>query len=141
MTTLGPKPLSTDSRLSAMDSRGLEGLKASARAEKGSPEYEAAIDKVAKQFESVFLQWTLKSMREATPEGGLFTDSSAKTYQGMYDQELTQQLSGKGLGLATEIARQLKGLNVTVRPPGEGLNAVLSKPIADAPSTLDKTGR
>lgn len=142
MNTLGPKGLpNTDSRLSAMDSRGLDALKVSARAEKGSVEYDAAIDKVAKQFESVFLQWTLKSMRQATPEGGLFTDSSSKTYQGMYDQELTQQLSGKGLGLASEIARQLKGLNVNIRPPGEGLNAVLSKPVTDSPSTLDKTGR
>jgi flagellar protein FlgJ len=92
----------------SIDSRSLEGLKQAARSERGSDEYNSAIEKIAVQFESIFLQMALKSMRDASPEGGLFTDSSIKTYQGMYDQELVQTLSGKGLGLAGEIARQLK---------------------------------
>ncbi|HEX4878214.1 MAG TPA: rod-binding protein [Limnobacter sp.] len=92
----------------SLDSRSLEGLKRGARAEPGSEEFSAAVDKVAQQFEAVFLQWTLKSMRDATPEGGLFNDSTTKSFKAMYDQELVQNLSGKGLGLASEIARQLK---------------------------------
>lgn len=100
-----------DAKTMALDSRGLEGLKTAARADKGSAEFDKAIDATAKQFESVFLQWALTSMRQASPEGGLFSDSAAKTYQGMYDQQLVQDMSGKGLGLATEIARQLKGLS------------------------------
>jgi len=43
-----------DNKTMALDSRGLENLKTSARAEKGSEQHNAAIDKVAKQFESVF---------------------------------------------------------------------------------------
>ncbi len=107
MTKLSNHSSQTQSMLS-IDSRSLEGLKRSARADRNSEEFNTAINKVAEQFESIFLQMALKSMRDATPEGGLFTDSSTKTYQGMYDQELVQKLSGKGLGLASEIARQLK---------------------------------
>lgn len=107
----------------SLDLRNLDNLKKNARAAQGSPEFEAAIDKVSVQFESVFLQMALKSMRDATQEGGLFTDSSTKNYQSMYDQELVQHLSGKGIGLASEIAKQLKGRT-------EG-----------TPSTLSETGR
>ena len=78
MSPLSNKPVDTQQMLS-MDSRSLEGLKRGARAEKGSEEFNAAVDKVAVQFESIFLQMALKSMRDATPEGGLFTDSSTKT--------------------------------------------------------------
>jgi peptidoglycan hydrolase FlgJ len=118
---------SNDSKLMALDSRGLDGLKNSAKAEKGSKEFDGAIDKVAKQFESVFLQWALKSMRDATPEGGLFTDSSSKSFQSMYDQELVQHISGKGVGLASEIARQLRGMTQTATPETKLENGVESK--------------
>ena len=90
------------------DPNQLNALKQAAQANPQSAEYKAAIDKVAVLFESVLLQMTLKSMRDATPQGGLFTDETQKTYRDMYDQELVQSLAGKGLGLAQEIARQLK---------------------------------
>lgn len=139
-----------DSKLMALDSRGLDGLKNSAKAEKGSKEFDGAIDKVAKQFESVFLQWALKSMREATPEGGLFTDSSSKSFQSMYDQELVQHISGKGVGLASEIARQLRGMTQTAQAaPTEntekaapaGASTAESNSLTEPPSTLRKFSR
>lgn len=110
----------------ALDSRSLENLKTATRSGKGSEAYDKAIDETAKQFESVFLQWALKSMRDASPEGGLFNDQTSKTYKSMYDQELVQHISGKGIGLAGEIARQLKGL---------------SQGGDNSPSTLPKDGR
>ncbi len=123
MSSISVNSLDTQQTLS-IDSRGLDDLKRGARAERGSPEFIAAIDKVAVQFESIFLQMALKSMRDATPEGGLFTDSTTKTFQSMYDQELVQMLSGKGLGLAGEVARQLKtgagvGSEQTIFPSGQ----------------------
>jgi flagellar protein FlgJ len=142
-----------DSKLMALDSRGLDGLKNSAKAEKGSKEFDGAIDKVAKQFESVFLQWALKSMRDATPEGGLFTDSSSKSFQSMYDQELVQHISGKGVGLASEIARQLRGMTQTAPAAVEGATQVGAEnkmtgvtevnpnSLAEPPSTLRKFSR
>ncbi len=123
----------TDAQNFSLDTRGLEGLKKGARADRGSEEYDAAIDKVAVQFESILLQMALKSMRDATPEGGLFTDSSTKSYQAMYDQELVQKLSGKGLGLAGEIARQLRAQSQPTALPPNGENP--------SPSTLPGTDR
>ncbi|HEY1059121.1 MAG TPA: rod-binding protein [Limnobacter sp.] len=120
----------------SLDTRSLEGLKRGARAEKGSAEYNAAIDKVATQFESIFLQMALKGMRDATPQGGLFSDSATKSYQAMYDQELVQKLSGRGLGLAQEIARQLKSQGGGAVPPQSGHSQM--EPQA---STLPKQGR
>jgi hypothetical protein len=38
---------------------------------------EEAIAPVAKQFEALFLQMMLKSMRAGVPEGGLFSDESS----------------------------------------------------------------
>lgn len=137
MNPLAQRPADTAQMLS-LDTRGLEGLKRAARADRGSEEFSAAVDKVAAQFESVFLQMVLKTMRDATPEGGLFTDSTTKTYQSMYDQELVQQLSGKGLGLASEIARQLKaGAGL----PVEGAAVPASQVKRDFPSTLPNQGR
>ncbi|MDH4394430.1 MAG: rod-binding protein [Limnobacter sp.] len=139
-----------DSKLMALDSRGLDGLKNSAKAEKGSKEFDGAIDKVAKQFESVFLQWALKSMRDATPEGGLFTDSSSKSFQSMYDQELVQHISSKGVGLASEIARQLRGMTQTTPAPQTsltenaapaGVSAAETNSLTGQPSTLRKFSR
>ncbi|WP_288107110.1 rod-binding protein [Limnobacter sp.] len=93
---------------SSFDSRALNNLKNETKAQKGSKEFNDAIDKASVQFESVFLQWALKSMRQATPDGGLLGDNTSKQYQAMFDQQIVQSISGKGLGLAGEIARQLR---------------------------------
>lgn len=131
---------SADPKLMALDSRGLEGLKQSAKAGQGSEQFDATIDKVAKQFEGVFLQWALKSMREATPEGGLFTDNASKSFQGMYDQELVQHMSAKGVGLASEIARQLRGMSKSV-PASELVPVTPEAKNTAQPSTLTQTSR
>jgi flagellar protein FlgJ len=71
----------------------------------------AALREVADQFEALFLQQMLKSMRDASMGDPLFGDSNAhETYQGMMDQQLAMELaSGKGIGLADVIVRQLGG--------------------------------
>ena len=72
-----------------------------------SPE---AIKKVARQFESLFVQMMLKSMRDTVPESELFGSKSEKMYQDMYDKQLSMQISnGRGIGLASTIERQLGG--------------------------------
>ncbi|MEE4204484.1 MAG: rod-binding protein, partial [Halieaceae bacterium] len=61
----------------------------------------AALADVAAQFESLFLQQMLKSMRDATIEGGLFDSNQMETYQQMSDQQVALQLSEQGgIGLA-----------------------------------------
>jgi peptidoglycan hydrolase FlgJ len=78
-------------------------LKAEARTD--SPE---AIQKVAKQFESLFLNMVMKGMREAKLGDGLLDSDQSKFYQEMYDQQLSTQLAGSpGVGLADLIVKQL----------------------------------
>lgn len=63
----------------------------------------------AQQFEALFLNMMLKSMREATPQEGLFDDSNTQLYTSMLDSQLSQSLSkGKGIGLADMLVRQMQ---------------------------------
>lgn len=63
----------------------------------------------AQQFEALFLNMMLKSMREATPEEGLFDNSNTRLYTSMLDSQLAQSLSkGKGIGLADMLVRQMQ---------------------------------
>ncbi len=88
------------------DYKALAQLKKGAREQ--SPE---AIKKVAQQFEALFVQMMLKSMRDTVPENELFGSEAEKTYQDMYDKQLTKQIStGRGIGLAETIERQLGGV-------------------------------
>jgi flagellar protein FlgJ len=69
----------------------------------------------AQQFEALFLNMMLKSMREATPkdEGGLFDNSNTELYTGMLDAQLAQSMSkGRGIGLADMLIRQMQAQGV-----------------------------
>ncbi|WP_223826131.1 rod-binding protein [Spongiibacter pelagi] len=67
-----------------------------------------AVKQVAQQFESLFVQMMLKSMRDSVQEGGLFDNSNMDTYMQMHDQQLSLSLSEKGgIGLADTIVKQL----------------------------------
>ncbi|MBE0434678.1 MAG: rod-binding protein, partial [Methylomicrobium sp.] len=69
-----------------------------------------AINEVAKQFESLFLNMVLKSMREAKLADSMLDNDQSKFYREMYDQQLAVHLSGKpGVGLADLIVKQLGG--------------------------------
>ena len=89
------------------DFKGFSALRTEARQE--SPE---AIKKVAQQFESLFVQMMLKSMRDTLPDGGLFNSNQKDMYQDMFDKQLSLNVSsGRGLGLAEVIERQLSREN------------------------------
>ncbi len=67
-----------------------------------------ALRTVARQFESLFTEMMLKSMREAKLGEGLGESEETDFYQDMYDQQLAVQMSqGKGLGLADMLVQQL----------------------------------
>ncbi len=61
------------------------------------------------QFESIFLNHILKSMRATVPDGGLFEKSVAfDIVQSMHDEALAEQVSlNGGIGLANQIYEQL----------------------------------
>ena len=69
-----------------------------------------ALDDVASQFESLFVQMMLKSMRDATIDGGLFDSNSMDIYQQMFDQQVSLDVSQRGgVGLAETLVNQLGG--------------------------------
>jgi len=86
----------------------------------------AALPAVAKQFEALFTQMMLKSMRAASDSfGNALGDSDAgKAYRDLFDQQLSVSLAqgGKGLGIAQMLIRQLGG---TAAPTPAGTGATI----------------
>ena len=67
-----------------------------------------AVEEVAQQFEALFIQMMLKSMRDAVEDGGLFGSDQLDTYEQMADQQLALDMSSKGgIGLAEALVSQL----------------------------------
>ena len=93
----------------------------------------AALQKVAKQFEALFLNNILKGMRSAQLADGAFDSDQSKTYNEMYDQQLSVHLAGKpGVGLADLIVKQLS-------PKGETSQAQTLEDYLNNPVTMVKT--
>ncbi len=85
------------------DFNGLAKLKQGAREQ--SP---AAIKEVAQQFESIFLNMVMKSMRQAKLADSVMDSKQSEFFRDMYDQQMAVQLAGKpGIGLADMIVKQL----------------------------------
>jgi flagellar protein FlgJ len=90
---------------SALDPQALAALKREVRAGDESPE---TLRAVAKQFESVFAQMLIKSMRATSFGGGLMDSEQSDFYRDIFDQQLAVDLShGRGLGLADMLVQQL----------------------------------
>jgi flagellar protein FlgJ len=111
------------------DFSGLQALKRAAA--KNDP---TALRKVAQQFESMFTRMMLKSMRDAVGTDPIFGSDQEKMYQGMYDDQLSLQLSkGRGLGLADMLVRQLQRLaGATPAAPAAGTAAAPALPAASS---------
>jgi flagellar protein FlgJ len=90
----------------ALDTQGLGNLKRSAKA--GSAE---ATRGAAQQFEALFINQMMKSMRDATPQDGLTDNQQTKMFTSMLDQQLSQNMSKRGMGLADVLVRQLSSQN------------------------------
>ncbi|MEW9581114.1 flagellar assembly peptidoglycan hydrolase FlgJ [Paraburkholderia sp. DGU8] len=86
----------------ALDVQGFASLSAQAKA---SPQ--AGMKMAAQQFDAVFTQMMLKSMRDATPQDGPFDSHDSATFTSMMDQQMSQQLSKKGIGVADAMLTQL----------------------------------
>lgn len=93
-------------QLNTLDPNALADLKRLSR-EGNSP---AALRATAKQFEALFLQMVLKSMRAAVPSNSLLDNDQTRLFQSLQDQQLASNLAqGRGVGLADVIYRQLGG--------------------------------
>jgi flagellar protein FlgJ len=68
----------------------------------------AGLQEAARQFEGMFLQMVMKSMRDATPSDGLMNSDATRFYTSVLDQQLASQLGANGqLGFARLIEMQL----------------------------------
>ncbi|MDN5751957.1 MAG: flagellar assembly peptidoglycan hydrolase FlgJ [Nitrosospira sp.] len=86
----------------ALDVQAVNGLRIDAkRADK------AGLEAAAKQFEALFMNMMLKSMREATSQDSLLDNDQSRLYISMLDQQLSQSLASRGIGLADMMVQQL----------------------------------
>ncbi len=108
-------PTSATSTLSVADLRS-----AAARDPK------AAICETAKQFEALFMQQIMKSMREATVSSGMLENEGTKLGNEMLDSQYAAKMTDLPGGLTDAIARQLE------RQMGTGAAAALAASAAAA---------
>ncbi|MBC3830377.1 flagellar assembly peptidoglycan hydrolase FlgJ [Undibacterium amnicola] len=86
----------------AFDSKGLDALRHASK--DNSPE---ALKAAATQFEALFVSMMLKSMRQAGSQEGMFDNEQSRMYTSMLDQQLSQKMASRGIGLADAMVRQL----------------------------------
>lgn len=115
---------------SYLDFDGLRQLRGAAHRGDG-----AAVAATAKQFEALFVQSLLKSMRESVEKSDLFSSESAAMYEGLYDKELSQILANRGIfGIGKLLATQMERRTAPVR--GDGAAA----PATGSPEPAGTTG-
>jgi flagellar protein FlgJ len=102
--TAAPKPAQGDAAgpANALDFKQFAALR---RADGNDPR---ALREVARQFESIFTKMMLEGMRSASFGDPMFGSDQSDMYQGMMDDQMAVQLtSGRGIGLADMLFRQL----------------------------------
>jgi len=90
---------------SSLDPNALSSLRSKARAD--DPK---AIQAAAKQFESLFLNQLLKSMRDAQKGDGegIFYSNESRMYTGLLDEQLANRIAnGPGIGMADMVLAQI----------------------------------
>ena len=73
---------------------------------------EKGIEKVSRDFESVFLHKLLTAMRKTVPKSGLLDSFASDMYQSMMDEEIAKEMSTKkGMGMGEMIYNELNNIN------------------------------
>ncbi|HEY5366654.1 MAG TPA: flagellar assembly peptidoglycan hydrolase FlgJ [Casimicrobiaceae bacterium] len=101
----------------ALDAGALSALREQA---KTAPD--KALSAAATQFEAVFLQMMMKSMRAATPQDGPLDSDATKMYTSMFDDQIAQTMAKHGTGLGKLIEAQLSR-SLPTKPADAGTDA------------------
>ena len=89
---------------SYLDFDGLGQLKGQAR-----KDAKGALRETAQQFEALFLQMMMKSMRESIVKSEMSESNTMETFEGMFDKEVSVQLAKKNrMGLADMLVKNLE---------------------------------
>ena len=95
---------------SQLTEKNLEGMRNQSKF--GQIDSEKDMEKVARDFESVFVNKLFESMRKGVPKSGLLDSSAMKMYQSMMDQEMAKLMSvGKGMGIGEMVYKDLSRLD------------------------------
>lgn len=108
----------------ALNGSALAALKRDAA---GAGQSDATLRQVAQQFEALMTQQILKSSRANALGEDLMGGAGLDLYKDLFDQQMAQQISAKGLGLAEVLVQQLRG----PRPPADSASAA---PMAFTPT-------
>ena len=85
------------------DFSGLSEMRAQSRVDP-----QASLKQVAKQFEGIFIQMMLKSMRDASMGDEIFDSDQSQLYRDMFDKQVALDMANsKGIGIADALVRQL----------------------------------
>ncbi|MFT3956589.1 MAG: flagellar assembly peptidoglycan hydrolase FlgJ [Piscinibacter sp.] len=109
----------------ATGTASIDALRASA-----AKDPKAAIKETAKQFEALFMQQIMKSMREATMSSGMLDNEASKLGTEMLDTQLATKMTGLPGGLSEVIARQLERQMSGAQPAIPGSAASTGAPAA-----------
>ena len=78
----------------------------------GKMDAEKDIEKVSRDFESVFLNKLLSSMRKTIPKSGLLDSFASDMFQSMMDEEMSKEMSkNKGMGMGEMIYNDLSKIS------------------------------
>jgi peptidoglycan hydrolase FlgJ len=78
----------------------------------GKAQSEKEMEKVARDFESVFINKLFETMRKAIPKSELLDSSSMEMFQSMMDQEMAKQMAmQKGMGMGEMVYNDLSRMN------------------------------
>ncbi len=118
----------------AADTRSAETLRGLA-----ARDPQAAVQQAARQFEALFMQELLKSMRATTMSSGMLDNAAGELGTELLDAQYAQRLTGLPGGLAQAIARQL---SARLGPPADGASpatatAATASPAAAAPPAVE----
>jgi Rod binding domain-containing protein len=123
---------SSSSTNSYLDFDGLGQLKGQAR-----KDAKGAMRETAQQFEAMFIQMMMKSMRDSIVKSDLSESSTVDTFEGMFDKEVSVQLSKRNsMGLADMLVKNLEQQQASMTSTAELLKqrqdpaAFAAKPMA-----------
>jgi peptidoglycan hydrolase FlgJ len=115
---------STNVTRSYLDFQGLGELRGRA-----AQDGKGALRETSQQFEALFIQMMMKSMREATFKSDMLQSDALDTYQDMFDREISVAMASRSsMGLADMLNQQLSGDTQTSAMPS-GMD-IKSKPMA-----------
>ena len=95
---------------SQMSEKNLERLRNSSSF--GKLDSDKDIEKVSRDFESIFLNKLLSSMRKTVPKSGLLDSFATDMFQSMMDEEMSKEMAkNKGMGMGEMIYNDLSNID------------------------------